>query len=144
MNETTKPDKKAILFCTCSGVCPSMTGIDFWALAERVRLELGDRIEFMALHPRLCEEDGERLMKQVLTDKIQFITPACAAKKQEKLLRDGFAKAGVPMDQDHWIPVAMANETTETVLNRIKAALEGRPQPQTPPEPGLAKPEDKT
>jgi hypothetical protein len=144
MNETAKPNKKAILFCTCSGVCPSMTQIDFWALSERVRLELGDRIEFMALHPRLCEEDGERLMKQILSDKIQFITPACAAKKQEKLLRDGFAKAGVPMDKDHWIPVSMAKETTETVLNRIKTALEGQEQPQPPPGPQLAKPEEKS
>lgn len=55
--------KPALLFCTCSGACPSMEKIDFWALAERVRLELGERIEFMALHPRLCEEDGERLRK---------------------------------------------------------------------------------
>lgn len=60
MNETAH--KKAILFCTCSGACPSMAKIDFWALAERVRLELGDQIECLALHPRLCEEDGERLM----------------------------------------------------------------------------------
>lgn len=144
MSDTAKPEKKAILFCTCSGACPSMTQIDFWALSERVRLELGDRIEFMALHPRLCEEDGERLMKQIVSDKIQFITAACAAKKQEKLLRDGYAKAGVAMDKDHWIPVSMAKETTETVFNRIKAALEGQEQPQTPPEPALAKTEEKT
>ena len=35
--------KKALLFCTCSGVCPSMEKIDFWALAERIRLEFGER-----------------------------------------------------------------------------------------------------
>ena len=44
---------KALLFCACSGACPSMAKIDFWALAERVRLELGEQIEFMALH-RVC------------------------------------------------------------------------------------------
>jgi hypothetical protein len=143
MSDTTKPEKKALLFCTCSGACPSMTQIDFWALAERVRIELGEQIEFMALHPRLCEEDGERLMKQILSDKIQFITPACAAKKQEKLLRDGFAQASVPMDKDHWIPVSMAKETTETVFNRIKAALTGQEQPPTPPEPPPVTPEEK-
>lgn len=120
--------KVAVLFCTCSGVCPSMAKIDFWALAERVRLELGEQIEFMALHPRLCEEDGERLMGQILSDDILFLTPACAEKKQDKLLRDGFAKAGVPMDADHWVPISMAREDTETVFNKIKAALEGLPQ----------------
>lgn len=117
--------KKALLFCTCSGACPSMINIDFWALTERVRLELGGEIEFMALHPRLCEEDGERFLGNVLKNDILYITPACAEKKQEKLLRDGFEKAGVPMDNAHWIPVSMAKESTETVFQKIKAVLEG-------------------
>lgn len=101
-----------------------MEKIDFWALAERVRLELGDRLEFMALHPRLCEEDGERLMARLLTEQIQFITPACAEKRQEKLLRDGFQKAGMPMDAAHWIPVSMAKEDTQAVFDKIRAALD--------------------
>ena len=116
--------KKALLFCTCSGACPSMAKIDFWALAERLRLELGDQIEFMALHPRLCEEDGELLMQRLLTDTVQFITPACAEKRQEKLLRDGFSKAGVPMDPVHWIPVSMAQEDTDAVFEKVKTALQ--------------------
>lgn len=115
--------KTALLFCTCSGACPSMAKIDFWALSERVRLELGEKIEFMALHPRLCEEDGERLMGQILNPSVKFITPACAEKRQEKLLRDGFRKAGVPMDAEHWLPVSMAQEETEAVFEKIKAAL---------------------
>lgn len=123
-----KPERKALLFCTCSGACPSMEKINFWTLAERVRLELGEKVEFMALHPRLCEEDGERLMQRILTPTVKFITPACAEKRQEKLLRDGFGKAGVPMDAQHWIPVSMAQQDTETVFERIKAALEdGQP-----------------
>lgn len=115
---------KGILFCTCSGSCPSMAGIDFWALAERVRLEFGDKVEFMALHPRLCEEDGERLMGRLLSDDIKVISAACAEKRQEKLLREGFSKAGVPMDLAHWVPVSMAQADTETVFNRIREALE--------------------
>lgn len=116
--------KKALLFCSCSGACPSMAKIDFWALSERVRLELGDKVEFIALHPRLCEEDGERLMKQILNPSLKFITPACAEKRQEKLLKDGFAKAGVPMDEAHWLPVSMAQEDTNAVFDKIKTALE--------------------
>ncbi|MCL4845125.1 MAG: hypothetical protein KJ066_01195 [Acidobacteria bacterium] len=101
-----------------------MAKIDFWTLAERIRLELGDKVDFMALHPRLCEEDGERLMTRILTPTVQFITPACAEKRQEKLLRDGFAKAGVPMDPDHWVPVSMAQEDTDAVFEKVKATLE--------------------
>jgi hypothetical protein len=101
-----------------------MEKINFWTLAERVRLELGDKVEFMALHPRLCEEDGERLMARILTPTLKFITPACAEKRQEKLLRDGFAKAGVPMDAEHWVPISMAQENTEAVLAKIAKALD--------------------
>ena len=123
MTDTDK--KKAVLFCACSGACPSMQKIDFWKLAERVRLELGDRIEFMALHPRLCEEDGERFMANILKEGLLFITPACKEIKQQKLLRDGFEKAGVPMDEAHWRPVCMAQLDTDTVFEKIKEAIEG-------------------
>lgn len=122
MNSTNK--RRAILMCTCSGACPSMEKIDFWALAERIRLELGEQIEFIALHPRLCEEDGERLMRRVLADDLLFITPACAEKRQEKLLRDGFEKAGVAMDSAHWIPVSMAQEDTAAVFEKVKVSLQ--------------------
>lgn len=117
--------KTTVLFCTCSGACPSMTKIDFWALAERVRLEYEGKIEFMALHPRLCEPDGERFMNNVLKDGIIYITPACKENKQQKLLRDGFEKAGIPMDADHWVPISMALEDTDAVFQKIKAAIEG-------------------
>jgi len=124
MTSDSRERKRAVLVCSCSGACPSMAKIDFWALAERVRIELGDQIEFIALHPRLCEADGERLMGRILSDDIAFITPACAEKRQEKLLREGFNKAGVPMDSVHWIPVGMAQEDTAAVFEKIKAALE--------------------
>lgn len=123
MSEAAQGGRNAILFCTCSGACPSMSRIDFWTLAERVRLELGDQVEFMALHPRLCEEDGERFLGQVLDKGLRAITPACAEKRQEKLLRDGFHRAGVPMDREHWRPVSMAQDDTEGVFQKIKAAL---------------------
>ncbi len=95
---THEPLKKAVPFCTCRGACPGMSKIDFWKLAERVRLKLGDRIEFMALHPRLCEPDGDRFMAHIRKEGILFFTPACKKTKQEKLLCEGFAASGVPMD----------------------------------------------
>lgn len=134
MNEPKDSTGKAILFCTCSGACPSMAMVDFWSLAERVRVELGDQIDFMALHPRLCEQDGERLMARILDSDLRLITPACAGKRQEKLLRDGFQKANVPMDEDHWCPVSMAQETTETVFDKIRTALREKVSPQSEQE----------
>ena len=116
--------KLSTLICTCSGSCPSMANIDFWKLSERIRLELGDKLEFMALHPRLCEEDGERLMGRLLSDDLTMITSACAEKRQEKLLREGFGKAGIAMDKAHWIPLTMAQEDTDAVFEKLKAAVD--------------------
>ena len=56
--------RKAILMCTCSFACPSMKDINFGDLAERIRLEIPH--DYMVLHPRLCEENGEQLMKDLL------------------------------------------------------------------------------
>lgn len=116
-------EKKAVLVCACSGICPSMSKINFWELAERVRIELGEQVEFIALHPRLCEPDGERFLANVLKQGIRYITPACLETKQRKLLKEGFDMAGIPMDSAHWIPVAMGMQTTESVFEKIKSAL---------------------
>lgn len=113
--------KKAILMCTCSFSCPSMKDIDFTELSERIRLELPQ--DYMLLHPRLCEEDGESLMQDLLKDNVTYITPACKIEKQKKLLRDGFAKANLTMDKN-WKPVSLSFKTTEQVINEIKLALE--------------------
>ena len=114
--------KVAILICSCSGACPSMEKIDFWELAERIRLEIPH--DYLLLHPRLCEENGEALMQDLLKEGTVFVTPACAEKRQAKLLAAGFQKAGVSMDEKHWIPVALAMKDTEQAFQDIKAAVE--------------------
>lgn len=124
MQTELKPKKLSALICSCSGSCPSMEGIDFWTLSDRIRIELGDKIEFLVLHPRLCEEDGEQLMARLLSDDMTTITPACAEKRQAKLLKDGFSRASVPMDDAHWIPLSMAQKDTDTVYEEIKAVID--------------------
>jgi hypothetical protein len=113
--------KKAILMCTCSFACPSMKDINFGDLSERIRLEIPH--DYMILHPRLCEENGESLMEDLLKDGVAYVTPACKEEKQKKLLRDGFAKANVKMDSN-WKPVSISFKTTETAFNDIKKAIE--------------------
>ncbi|MGQ9455270.1 MAG: hypothetical protein ACUVRS_10160 [Armatimonadota bacterium] len=115
--------KVVILMCTCSGVCPSMEKIDFWELAERIRLEIPH--DYLVMHPRLCEENGEALMADLLEPDTVYITPACDEKKQAKLLANGFMRGGVPMDAEHWIPVKMGLRNTDEVFEEIKAAVEG-------------------
>lgn len=113
--------RKAILICTCSFACPSMKDINFADLTERIRLELPH--DFLLLHPRLCEENGENLLGDLLKDGVVYITPACKEEKQKKLLRDGFQKAGINMT-DNWRPVSISFKNTETAFNDIQKALE--------------------
>lgn len=116
-----KKQKKAVLMCTCSFACPSMKDIDFGELTERIRLELPH--DYMLLHPRLCEEDGENLMSDLLKDNVAYVTPACKEEKQKKLLRDGFERANVKMGEN-WKPVSISFKDTETAFNDISKALE--------------------
>lgn len=113
--------KKAILICTCSFMCPSMKDINFTELTERIRLELPH--DYMLLHPRLCEENGENLMQDLLKNDVLYITAACKIEKQKKLLRDGFAKANVPMG-NNWKPICLSFNNTEQVFIEIKKTLE--------------------
>jgi hypothetical protein len=113
--------KKAILMCTCSFACPSMKDINFGELSERIRMELPHH--YMLLHPRLCEENGENLMSDLLKEGVSYVTPACKEEKQKKLLRDGFQRASVPMD-GNWKPVSISFKNTEQAFADIQKALE--------------------
>ncbi|MGB9773284.1 MAG: hypothetical protein ACP5JH_04595 [Bacteroidota bacterium] len=114
--------KKAILMCTCSFSCPSMKDINFGELAERIRMEIPH--DYMLLHPRLCEENGENMMADLLKDGVAYITPACALEKQRKLLRDAFQRANLAMDDRRWKPVSISFKTTEEAFNDIQKAVE--------------------
>ena len=113
--------KKAILMCTCSFACPSMKDIDFGELSERIRLEIPH--DYMALHPRLCETNGEEFMSRILKDDTVYITPACKETNQKKLLRDAFERAGISMD-DNWQPVMMSFKNTEQVFEEVNKKVE--------------------
>ncbi|MEN3203194.1 MAG: hypothetical protein ABDK87_05635 [Atribacterota bacterium] len=115
--------KKAILMCTCSGACPSMKDINFFELCERIRLELPH--DFLVMHPRLCEENGECLMENLLkNDGTKYYVLACKEEKQRKLLRDGYQKAGVPMNEDTFYPISLSFKNTDQVFDELRKALE--------------------
>lgn len=116
-----RKQKKAVLMCTCSFACPSMKDIDFGELSERIRMELPK--DYMLLHPRLCEEDGEQMLEDLLKEGVLYVTPACKEEKQKKLLRDGFERAGVKMGEN-WKPVSISFKDTETAFNDISKALQ--------------------
>ncbi len=115
--------KKALILCACSFACPSMKEINFAELAERIRLELPQ--DFMLIHPRLCEANGETMLADLLkNDGTVYLTAACKPEKQHKLLRDGFDKAGVEMNEKTFKPVWIQFKNTDQAFEEIKKALE--------------------
>ena len=124
-NEESQPT--AVLMCMCSMACPSMKEIDWPTLTERIRLEIPDK-QFMALHPRLCEEDGEQMMELLCRKDTRYVIAACKDKKQRKLLAAGFQRAGVPQDDEHFTPVELSFKNTETAFEAVREAVEGPAQ----------------
>lgn len=115
--------KKAVLICSCSFACPSMVNLSFPTFIERVRMEVPH--DYLVVHPRLCETNGEALMEDLLkNDGVTYITAACKVEKQAKLLRDGFQRAGVPMNDGVWKPVSIQFKTTEEAFNDVKKVVE--------------------
>ncbi|MBC7348544.1 MAG: hypothetical protein H5U05_01065 [Candidatus Aminicenantes bacterium] len=115
--------KKAILLCACSFACPSMKDLNFAELAERIRLELPH--DYMLLHPRLCESNGEAMLADLVkSDGVVYLTAACKPEKQYKLFRDGFQKAGVEMNEHNFKPVWIQFKNTDQAFEEIKKALE--------------------
>ncbi len=96
----------------------------FGELAERIRMELPH--DYLLLHPRLCEENGENLMTDLLRDGVAYVMPACKEEKQKKLLRDAFQRANVTMDSN-WKPVMISFKNRQQAFDDIQKALEEIP-----------------
>jgi hypothetical protein len=98
-----------------------MKDINFAELAERIRMELPQ--DYVVLHPRICEDNGENMLADLLKPGVEYITLACKEEKQKKLLRDGFARAGVSMD-GNWKPISISFKNTEQALSELAQALQ--------------------
>ena len=109
--------KQVVLICSCGDRCLSMSQIDFRTLAERVHHEFPET-ELVS-----CEEAGERLMERLLDPDTRLLMPACQEMKQRKLLAAKFQQADVPMDRRHWLPISLGIETTDSIFEKIRAAL---------------------
>jgi len=114
--------RNLVLFCSC-GENDKFSNVDFEVLSERVRTELADRVECVAVHPQLCSVDGERLMVRLLDPATRVITVGCCCFQQRKMLRDGFELANVPMSDAHWIPVNIEQHDTQSAFAEIEEAL---------------------
>ena len=114
--------RNLVLFCACSEN-DKFSKVDFDELSERVRTELADRVECVAIHPQLCSADGERLMVRLLDPATRVVTVGCCCFQQRKMLRDGFELANVPMTESHWVPINIEEHDTQSAFAEIEDSL---------------------
>ena len=84
--------RPGLLMCVCTGKCPGFEKMDIWDFINRARVELP--VEYGAIHPQLCEVDGDRFLADFLEAKRPLVIAACAPNMQYKMFRDAFAEKG--------------------------------------------------
>jgi heterodisulfide reductase subunit A-like polyferredoxin len=113
--------KKGFLLCVCQGTCPSFSKMNIFEVVNFVR-KLG--IDFVAIHPQLCAEDGDKFLKQLLKDNKEIeklYIAACDPLMQQKMYRDAFDEVGFPKEKH--IGIDIRNKTTEEAKETLQKLI---------------------
>jgi len=105
--------KEGFLFCVCQGTCPSFAKENAYEITNMVRKNFN--VEFAAIHPQLCADDGDRFFKNLLkeTEIDVLYVAGCDAVMQRKMFKESFAAIG--FDENKLRGVDVRNKTTEEV-----------------------------
>jgi heterodisulfide reductase subunit A-like polyferredoxin len=109
-----------LLMCVCTGKCPGFEKMDIWDFINRARVELP--VEYGAIHPQLCEVDGDRFLGDFLEAKRPLVIAACAPNMQYKMFRDAFAAKGMDVKRD-MVPLDIRDLTTDEAIDKVSAKL---------------------
>jgi len=114
-------DKTGLLLCVCQGTCPSFGQMNVFEILNVLRKE--DKIDFVALHPQLCSDDGDEFLKIFLSgNKIgRLIVAGCDPVMQRKMFKGAFEEAGFSTDK--LVSVDIRNMTTEQAVSAIKSLI---------------------
>ena len=112
--------RPGLLMCVCTGKCPGFEKMDIWDFINRIRVELP--VAFGAIHPQLCETDGDRFLADVLQAGRPIIIAACAPNMQYKLFRDAFTGKGMDVKRD-MTPLDIRDTTTGDAVAKVASAL---------------------
>jgi heterodisulfide reductase subunit A-like polyferredoxin len=99
--------------------------MDTFAVLNAIRRE--KIVDFVALHPQLCADDGDQYLKILLDNKDidKLYVAACDPLMQQKMFRDAFEAVG--FDKSKHIPLDIRNKTTEEAVAAIKEAIKNNP-----------------
>ena len=117
--------KKGLILCVCQGTCPSFKKMDVFEVLNAIRRE--KVVDFVALHPQLCADDGDQYLKILLNNKDidKLYIAACDPLMQQKMFRDAFEEAG--FDKLKHIPLDIRNKTTEETVSAINELVKNNP-----------------
>jgi len=114
-------ERKGLLLCVCQGTCPSFDKMDFFEILNTLRRE--QAVDWVALHPQLCAEDGDEFLKDLLTggrvDKLYVA--GCDPTMQRKMFRDALEAAGI--SREAHVGIEIRNLDTQEALSAIRDAL---------------------
>ena len=114
--------KEGFLFCVCQGTCPSFAKENAYEITNMVRKKYN--VEYAAIHPQLCADDGDRFLKNILkgTDLDVLYVAGCDPAMQKKMFKDAFSAAG--FDVKKLVGCDVRNKTTEEVEKQISELIE--------------------
>ncbi len=114
--------KRGLLLCVCQGTCPSFHEMDIFEVLNAIRRE--NLVDFVALHPQLCADDGDEFLKILMSNKEfdKLFVAGCDPRMQQKMFKDAFKEAS--FDVSHHFPVDIRNMTTKKAVDTIKKLIE--------------------
>jgi len=108
-------DKTGLLLCVCQGTCPSFGQMNVFEVLNALRKE--EKVDFVALHPQLCSDDGDEFLKVLLSGKNidRLIVAGCDPVMQRKMFKGAFEEAG--FSPEKLVSVDIRNMTTEQAIS---------------------------
>lgn len=113
--------KKGLLLCVCQGTCPSFQKMNVFEVLNAIRRE--NLVDFVALHPQLCADDGDAYLKTLTKDEQieKLYIAGCDPAMQKKMYRDAFEESG--FDRSKHFGVDIRNMTTEQAVEAIRNVI---------------------
>jgi heterodisulfide reductase subunit A-like polyferredoxin len=119
--------KKGLLLCVCQGTCPSFKQMDIFEVLNTIRRE--NLVDFVALHPQLCADDGDEFLKALLANKEidKLFVAGCDPRMQQKMFKDAFKEKG--FDPNSHFAIDIRNMKTDEAVNAIKSLIISKTSP---------------
>ncbi|MEM2089734.1 MAG: heterodisulfide reductase subunit A-like protein [Candidatus Pacearchaeota archaeon] len=114
--------KKGLLLCVCQGTCPSFKSMDIFEVLNKIRKE--KLVDFVAIHPQLCADDGDEFLKALLKNKEieRLFVAGCDPRMQQKMFKDAFKEANFDLTKHFGADIRnmKTDEATNAIRNLIK------------------------